>query len=116
MRLMIIAIAVLWGLGAVLAYARTADKSMDARLTAAYILLWPVLAVALYLNEPVPLWLAVPTVFGFIPWFLAGPHLSAILKDPSRSRPDELIGIPRAYWYWGGISSVLLGLVFNRYA
>lgn len=116
MRLVIILIAALWGIAAVVAFVRTADKSTDARLTAAYILLWPVLAVVLYLNEPVPLWLAVPTVFGFLPWFLAGPHLPAILKDPSQSRPDELIGIPRSYWFWGGIGSVLLGLVFNRYA
>jgi hypothetical protein len=47
---------------------------------------------------------------------LAGPHLWAILKDPSQSRPDEIIGIPKSYWFWGGIGSVLLGLVFNRYA
>jgi len=116
MRLVVIAIAALWGIAAVVAFVRTADRSMDARLTAAYIVLWPVLAVALYLSEPVPLWLAVPAVFGFLPWFLAGPHLSAILRDPSQSRPDELIGIPNAYWIWGGIGSVLLGFVFNRYA
>lgn len=116
MRLVIILAAALWGIMAVLAFAGTADKSADARLSAAYILLWPVLAIGLFLNEPVPLWLAVPTLFGFLPWFLAGPHLWAILKDPSQSRPDEIIGIPRAYWYWGGIGSVLLGLVFNGYA
>ena len=116
MRLVIILIAALWGAAAVLAFARTLDKSTDARLTAAYILLWPALAVGLFLNEPVPLWLGVPTMFGFLPWLLAGPHLWAVLKDPSRSRPDEIIGIPRAYWFWGGIASVLLGLVFNRYA
>lgn len=116
MRLVLILIAALWGVAAVLAFVRTADKSNDARLTAAYILFWPVLAVGLYLNAPVPLWLAVPTLFGFLPWFLAGPHLSAILKDPLCSRPGEIIGIPKAYWYWGGIGSVLLGLVFSPFA
>lgn len=116
MRLVIILIAALWGTAAVLAFAGTRDRSTDARLTAAYILLWPALAVGLFLNEPVPLWLGVPTFFGFLPWFLAGPHLWAILKDPSQSRPDEIIGIPKSYWFWGGIGSVLLGLVFNRYA
>jgi hypothetical protein len=116
MRLVIILIAALWGAGAVLAFVRTANKSLDARLTAAYILLWPALAVILFLNEPVPLWLGVPTIFGFLPWLLAGPHLSAIVRRPTLSRPGEIIGIPRAYWFWGGIGSVLLGLVFNRYA
>lgn len=116
MRFVVILIAALWGAAAVLAFARTADKSLDARLTAAYILLWPALAVGLFLNEPVPLWLGVPTLFGFLPWLLAGPHLSAILRDPFQSRPGEIIGIPKAYWFWGGIGSVLLGLVFNRYA
>ncbi|MGE5155277.1 MAG: hypothetical protein ACM3ST_14855 [Bdellovibrio bacteriovorus] len=116
MRLVIVLIAALWGIAAVLAFARTADKSLDARLTAAYILLWPVLAVALFLNEPVPLWLGVPTLFGFLPWLLAGPHLAAILRDPSLTRPDEIIGIPKAYWLWGSMGSVLLGLVFNGYA
>lgn len=111
-----ILIAGLWGVAALLAFAGTADKSPDARLTAAYLLLWPVLAVAALLNAPIPLWLGVPIFFGFLPWFLAGPHLWAILKDPSQSRPEELIGIPRSYWFWGGIGSVLLGLVFNRYA
>ena len=116
MRLILILIAGAWGMLAVLAFARTLDKSWDARLTAGYILLWPLLAVTLVLSAPVPLWLAVPVVFGFLPWFLAGPHLWAVLRDPSQSRPDELIGIPRGYWLWGGIGSVLLGLIFNGYA
>jgi hypothetical protein len=116
MRLVIIVIAAVWGAAAVMAFAHTADKSVDARLTAAYILLWPVFAVGLFLNEPVPLWLGVPTLFGFLPWLLAGPHLWAIFRHPSQSRPDEIIGIPKAYWFWGGIGSVLLGLVFNGYA
>lgn len=116
MRLLVILIAAIWGIAAVLAFARTSDEPLDARLTVAYILLWPALAVGLFLNEPVPLWLGVPTMFGFLPWLLAGPHLSTILRDPSQIRPDEIIGIPKAYWFWGGIGSVLLGLVFNRYA
>lgn len=113
MRLILILIAVLWGAAAIVAFAKTQDKSTDARLTAAYFLLWPALVVTLILNEPVPLWLAVPTMFGFIPWFLSGPHLWAILKDPSRSQPDELIGIPKAYWGWGGLGALLLGLLFG---
>lgn len=115
-RLVVILIAALWGVAAVLAFARTSDKPLDARLTAAYFLLWPVLAVVLFLNEPVPLWLGVPVLFGFLPWFLSGPHLWAVLRDPSMTRPDEIIGIPKAYWFWGGIGTVLLGLIFNRYA
>jgi hypothetical protein len=115
-RLVLILIAAAWGVAAVLAFARTMDKSLDARLTAAYILGWPVLAVTLLLKAPVPLVIAVPVVFGFLPWFLAGPHLWAVLKDPSQSRPDEIIGIPKAYWIWGGIGSVLLGLVFSGFA
>jgi hypothetical protein len=115
-RLVVILIAALWGAAALAAFARTAEKSLDARLTAAYILFWPVLAVALFLSGTFPLWLGVPVLFGFLPWLLAGPHLSTILRDPSQSRPDEMIGIPKAYWLWGGIGSVLLGLVFNRYA
>lgn len=113
MRIALIIIAALWGVAAVLAFAGTAEKSADARLTAAYIIAWPVLAVTLVLNEPVPMWIAVPAVFGFIPWFLAGPHLWEIIKYPSRSRADEVIGIPRDYWFWGGIGAVLLGLLFS---
>ena len=116
MRFVIILIAAAWGVAAVIAFAKTMDKSWDARLTAAYILAWPALAVAMLLSAPVPLWLAVPVVFGFLPWFLAGPHLWAVLKDPAQSRPDEIIGIPRPYWIWGGIGSLLLGLLFNGYA
>ncbi len=116
MRLVILLIAALWGIGAVLAFAKTREKSGDARLTAGYILAWPVLAVILLLNEPVPLWVAVPAVFGFIPWLMAGPHLWQVLRDPTASRPDEIIGIPRAYWAWGGLGAVLLGLVFSGWA
>jgi hypothetical protein len=113
MRVALLLIVVLWGLAAVAAFVKARDKSPDARLTATYFLLWPVLAVLLILSAPVPLWIAVPVVFGFIPWFLSGPHLWAILKDPSQSRPDELIGIPKAYWGWGGLGAVLLGLLFG---
>ena len=113
MRLAIVILAALWGIAAVLAFAKTSERSLDARLTAAYILLWPVLGVALLLNEPVPLWLAVPVVFGFIPWLMAGPHLWAVLKDPSQIRPDELIGIPTLYWGWGGLAAIALGVVFG---
>jgi hypothetical protein len=116
MRLLIVFIAALWGIGAVIAFAKTREKSADARLTAAYILAWPALAVILILSEPVPLWIAVPATFGFIPWLMAGPHLWQILQDPSASRPDEIIGIPRDYWTWGGLSAFLLGIVFSGWA
>lgn len=115
MRIVIVLIAAAWGILALLGFAATAEKSLDAKLTAAYLVAWPALAVALFLNEPVPLWVAVPVFFGFLPWFLAGPHLYAILRDPTRSRPDEIVGIPRAYWKWGGIASVLLGILFDAY-
>ena len=113
MRLVIIFIAALWGMGAVLAFAKTRERSRDARRTAAFIVLWPVLVVTLILNEPVPLWVAVPTMFAFIPWLMAGPHLWGILRDPGCSRADEIVGIPRAYWLWGGVAAILLGIVFN---
>jgi len=113
MRVVIILIAALWGIGAVAAFAKTRDKSPDARLTAAYIVLWPVLAVVLLINEPVPMWVAVPAVFGFIPWLMAGPHLWEINKDPSKTRLDEIIGIPKTYWIWGGLGAVLLGIIFS---
>jgi hypothetical protein len=113
MRLVVILIAALWGVGAVAAFVRTREKTLDAKLTAAFIFLWPALAVILLLNEPVPMLIAVPTMFGFIPWLMAGPHLWAVLQDPSRSRPDEIMGIPRAYWGWGGLASVLLGILFS---
>jgi hypothetical protein len=113
MRLVVVLIAALWGIVAVLAFAQTSERSSDAKLTAAYIVLWPVLVVILLLNEPVPMWLAVPAVFGFIPWLMAGPHLWAVLKDPAQTRPDEVVGIPRAYWVWGGLGAILLGIVFN---
>jgi hypothetical protein len=115
MRLVLIAIVATWGIVALLTFVTTAQRSLDAKLTAAYLLAWPAWAIALFLNEPVPLWLGVPTFFGFLPWFLAGPHLYAVLRDPSRSQPDEIIGIPRAYWKWGGIGSVLLGLAFDGF-
>jgi hypothetical protein len=113
MRLAIVTFAALWGIAAVLAFMKTSERSLDAKLTAAYILSWPVLGVALLLNEPVPLWLAVPVIFGFIPWIMAGPHLWAVVKDPGQARPDEVIGIPRAYWMWGGLGAILLGIVFS---
>lgn len=113
MRIAIVALAALWGILAVLAFAQTSERSADAKLTAAYIVLWPALLVGLLLNEPVPLWLGVPVLFGFIPWIMAGPHLWAVLKDPSLTDPDEVIGIPKAYWVWGGVAAILLGIVFN---
>ena len=113
MRLVIILIAAFWGIGAVIAFAKTREKSVDAKLTAGYILLWPALIAILLLSEPVPMWIAVPAMFGFIPWLMAGPHLWAILQDPSRSRPDELMGIPKAYWTWGGLAAILLGVIFG---
>jgi hypothetical protein len=113
MRLVIILIAAVWGITAVMAFAKTREKSADARMTAAYILLWPVLVVTLLLNEPVPMWIAVPAMFGFIPWLMAGPHLWEISRDASKSLPSEIIGIPKLYWYWGGIGAVLLGILFS---
>jgi hypothetical protein len=113
MRLVLISIATLWGLGAVLAFVQTREKSLDAKLTAAYFIGWPALLVLVYVNQPLPLWIALPTMFGFIPWFLSGPHLWGILQDPSRSNADEPIGIPIGYWKWGSIAAVLLGVLFD---
>jgi hypothetical protein len=113
MRLVLIALATLWALSALVAFLQTRDKSFDAKLTAAYLVVWPAALVLMYINQPVPLWLAVPVFFGFIPWFLAGPHLWGILKDPSRIRASEPAGIPIGYWKWGGLAAVLLGLLFD---
>jgi hypothetical protein len=113
MRLVLMALAALWALAALVAFARTRDRSLEAKLTASYLVAWPALLVLMYLNQPVPLWLSVPVFFGFIPWFLAGPHLWGILADPARIKPGELIGIPVGYWKWGGLGAVLLGLLFQ---
>ncbi len=113
MRLVLIAITALWGIGAIAAFVVTREKTLDAKLTAAYFGLWPAAAVLLFISQPVPLWIAVPVTFGFIPWFLSGPHLWSILQDPSRSNPDELVGIPRGYWKWGGLGAILLGFIFD---
>ena len=113
MRLVVILIAALWGAGAVWAFVTTRGKTLDAKLTAALIVLWPVWVAILLFNQPVPMLIAVPTMFVFIPWLMAGPHLWQILKDPSQSRPDEVMGIPKAYWAWGGLGALLLGLLFN---
>lgn len=116
MRLVLIIVATLWGIGAILTFVTTRDKSLDAKLTAAYFIGWPALLVLVYINQPLPLWIGVPTMFGFIPWFLSGPHLWSILQDPGRSKPDEVVGIPIAYWKWGSIGAVLLGLLFDTLA
>lgn len=113
MRLVLIAVATLWGIGAVLAFAQTSDKTLDAKLSAAYFVGWPALLVLVYLNQPLPLWIGVPVMFGFIPWFLSGPHLWGILKDPSRVKPNEVVGIPIGYWVWGSIGALLLGILFD---
>jgi len=113
MRFAIILLAAIWGILAVVAFVLGRNRSLDARLSAAYVLLYPVLAITLILSEPVPLWLAVPVVFGLIPWLLAGPHLWRISADPSRSQADEVIGIPKLYWIWGGLGALALGLVFS---
>ena len=92
MRLVVILLAALWGIAAVLVFVRTQQKSADAKLTAAYILLWPLLVVTLILNEPVPMWIAVPAMFGFIPWLMAWrwhcpmPNALDILQG-ARNRP-----------------------------
>jgi len=113
MRLVLIALAALWAAGALVAFLKTREKPLDAKITAAYLVAWPAALVLMYINQPVPLWLGVPIFFGFIPWFLAGPHLWGILKDPSRIKADEVAGIPIGYWKWGGLGAVLLGLLFD---
>lgn len=116
MRFILIVIAFLWALHALWVFARSSMRSEDAKRTAAYIVVWPGLAAILLLNQPAPLWLSVPVVFGFLPWLMAGPHLSTITRNPAASQPGEIIGIPRSYWTWGGAGAVLLGVVFNGYA
>ncbi|MFP4062209.1 MAG: hypothetical protein ACLFNA_05780 [Halochromatium sp.] len=111
MRLVLIALAALWTVGALIAFLRTRRKPLDAKLSATYLVVWPALLVLMYINQPVALWFAVPVFFGFIPWFLAGPHLWSILQDPDRIKPGEVAGIPIGYWKWGGLAAVLLGLV-----
>ena len=113
MRFVLIGLAGVWGLVAILAFLKTHDKTTDAKLTAGYFLFWPVLMFLTYINQPLPLWVSVPVFFGFIPWFLSGPHLWAVLQDPTASKPGEWVGIPSGYWKWGGIGAVLLGVLFN---
>lgn len=113
MRLLLIVILAVWGSGAVLAVVYTQGKGLDAHLTAAYLLLWPVLALILYFNDPAPLWLVVPATVGLLPWLLSGPHLWAVFKDPARSQPKRTIGIPNRYWLWGSLATVALGILLE---
>jgi hypothetical protein len=116
MRFILLLIALSWGMFAVWGFIRSPIRSPDAKFTAAFIVAWPILATTLVLNQPAPLWLSVPIMFGFLPWLMAGPHLSAITRDPAASQPGEFIGIPRGYWTWGGAGALLLGILFNGYA
>lgn len=111
MRVILILVATLWGLGALLAFAMTGNKSAEAKATATYFGLWPLAAFLVYVSQPVALWIAVPVVFGFIPWFLSGPHLWMVLYHPGSISPDEIAGIPKAYWKWGGLAAVVLGVL-----
>jgi hypothetical protein len=113
MTLVLITITTLWGIGALLAFLQTQGKSLDAKLSAAYFIAWPALLVLVYVNQPLPLWVGVPVMFGFVPWFLSGPHLWGILNDSTRSKPGEVVGIPISYWKWGSIGAVLLGVLFD---
>ncbi len=113
MRFAIIIIAAVWGILGLVSFTLARQRSLDAKLTVIYLILYPVLAIALFLNQPAPMWLSVPVVFGFIPWLMAPPHLWRVLKDPSATKADELIGIPRSYWAWGGAGAILLGIFFN---
>lgn len=113
MRFLLILVVAAWGSSLVLAVANTWDKGLDAQLTAAYLLFWPVVAIVLFLNEPAPSWLVLPTAFGFVPWLVAGPHLAALLKDSAAARPNTLIGIRRAYWLWGSAAALLIGIVLE---
>ncbi|MEA1049101.1 hypothetical protein U5801_04655 [Lamprobacter modestohalophilus] len=113
MRLVLIALAGLWAVGALVGFLQTRNRPTDAKLSAAYLVGWPALLVLMYINQPVPLWVSVPVFFGFIPWFLAGPHLWGIMQEPSRIKPGEVAGIPLGYWKWGGLAAVLLGILFD---
>lgn len=113
MRIVLIALATLWAVGALVAFVYTREKSLDAKLTAGYLVAWPALLVLVYINQPLPLWIGLPVMFGFLPWFLAGPHLWQVVQDPMSSRPNEVIGIPVGYWKWGSIAAVLLGVLLN---
>jgi hypothetical protein len=112
-RLIVVVIAAFWGIASVVAFFGTRGRPADAKLTAGFIALWPALVVTLILSEPVPMWLAVPTMFGFVPWLMAGPHLWEVLKDSTACRPDELMGIPKDYWKWGGLGAIVLGILFS---
>jgi len=113
MRLLLILIAAVWGSGAVLAVIYTQGKGLDAHLSAAYLLLWPVVSLMLYFNDPVPLWLVIPATLGAIPWLLSGPHLWAIFNDPAAARPGQTIGLPNRYWLWGSLAAVAAGIVLE---
>jgi len=113
MRVVLLLGAVLWGLVSLTTFFRARERTADGKLTASYIILWPLLLAVLILNQPVQMWLAVPVMFGFIPWVMAGPHLGETMKDPGCTRPDEIIGIPTAYWKRGGLGAMLLGILFN---
>jgi hypothetical protein len=71
------------------------------------------LLAVLILNRPVQMWSAVPVMFGFIPWAMAAPHFWEIMQAPACTRADEIIGIPKAHWKWGGLGAIFPGMPFN---
>ncbi|MEY6430791.1 hypothetical protein ABC977_00030 [Thioalkalicoccus limnaeus] len=113
MRLVLILLLALWGTSAVLAAAHTGGKGSAAQITAAYLLLWPVLALILFFNEPVPLWLILPTTFGALPWLLAFAHLKRVLRDPGQARFGPLGGVRLLYWVLGAGIAFVIGLILE---
>ncbi|AHF04490.1 hypothetical protein MARPU_12020 [Marichromatium purpuratum 984] len=112
MRLIIIAIVSGWVLVALALAVRVRVCDLEARLSAAYFVFWPVAAISLLLQAPVPGVIALPALLGFLPWFLSGPYLWARLRRGAPAMPEAFIGIAFRVWGWGILLSMLLGLFF----
>ncbi|NKN31725.1 hypothetical protein [Marichromatium bheemlicum] len=112
MRLIIIAIVAGWALVALALAWRVRAHDVEARVSAAYFVLWPMAAVSLLLQAPVPGVIALPMTLGFLPWFLAGPHLWGRLRRGVPAAPATFIGLSHRVWGWGILLSMLLGLFF----
>ncbi len=89
------------------------EKTIDAKQTAAFIIIYPIILNVMMNNIPVELWIAIPVVFAGIPWLFAGIHLSQVADDPSITTDDEFVGLPKKVWGWGGVAAFIMGIAFN---
>lgn len=115
MRSAFVSLLVGWAIFSILGLYGVSRRCWWVRLTVAYLAAYPGYVLYLLLQEPNPLWLVGPAVFGAYPLMTGTIQLFRLARSTHEAKATSVAGISSGLWIFGLLGSTVVGYIAEIY-